>query len=83
MSVSIEMSYYTCRDCGGTYAYTVNYRKGYALGSPCPYCLDREKDRLKAGLRRIAKKRIKVGQSNSAVQRCKEIAKETLEAIYE
>jgi ribosomal protein L7/L12 len=36
MSVSVDMDYYTCRECGGTYAYTENYR--YAR---CPYCLRR------------------------------------------
>jgi len=41
MSVSVEMKYYVCRDCGGTYGYPDNYRY-----SDCPFCLLRERDDL-------------------------------------
>lgn len=41
MAVSVEMSFYTCSECGGTYGYPQRYKY-----SDCPFCLMRERNNM-------------------------------------
>lgn len=41
MGVTIEIDFYTCGDCGGTYGYPKRYDY-----SDCPFCLKRERNEL-------------------------------------
>ena len=41
MRVSVDISFYTCPDCGATYGYPRHYKR-----DDCPFCLKRERDNL-------------------------------------